>query len=96
MGPKNGLERGVWQFYTICDKNQLLKVKNEKVTVILVLRSAAGQLQVTSGSAQKFVWGSMVKFQKNNCKLFIVDSGKTGFPGTNRRLAFLKIVWRIV
>jgi hypothetical protein len=24
----NGLERRVWQFYTTCDKNQLLKVKN--------------------------------------------------------------------
>jgi hypothetical protein len=35
MGPKNGLERRAWQFYTICDKNQLLKVKTEKVTVIL-------------------------------------------------------------
>jgi hypothetical protein len=64
MGPKNGLERRVWQFYTICDKNQRLKVKIHKVTAILVLRSAAGQLQATSGSAQKFVWGSMVDFQK--------------------------------
>ena len=39
LGPKNGLERRVWQFYTICDKNQLLKVKIEIVTVILVLIS---------------------------------------------------------
>jgi hypothetical protein len=31
MGPKNGLlERRVWQFYTICDKNQLLKIKNRE------------------------------------------------------------------
>jgi hypothetical protein len=35
MGPKNYLERPVWQFYTICDKNQLLKIKIEKVTAIL-------------------------------------------------------------
>jgi hypothetical protein len=41
----------VWQFYTIRDKNQLLKVKIEKVTVILVLRSAACQLQVSYRSA---------------------------------------------
>jgi hypothetical protein len=67
MGPKNGLERRVWQFYTICDKNQLLKVKIDKVTAILVLRSAAGQLHVTSGPAQKFVRGSMVEFQKTSC-----------------------------
>jgi hypothetical protein len=39
MEPKNVVERRVWQFYTICDRNQLLKTKNEKVTVILVLRS---------------------------------------------------------
>jgi hypothetical protein len=44
-------------------KKQLLKVKIEKFTVHLVdLRSAAGQLHVISGSAQKFVWGSMVGF----------------------------------
>ena len=41
LGPKTGLERRVWQSYTICDKNQLLNEKkwDEKVTVILVLRS---------------------------------------------------------
>jgi hypothetical protein len=39
MGPKNGLEERVWQFYIICDKIQLLKVKVDKVTVILVLNS---------------------------------------------------------
>jgi hypothetical protein len=33
-----GLERRVWQFYTICDKNQLLNVKTEKVMAILVPR----------------------------------------------------------
>jgi hypothetical protein len=38
MGPENGLERRVWQFYTICDKNQLLKVK-KKVAVIPVPKS---------------------------------------------------------
>jgi hypothetical protein len=42
MGPKNGLERRVWQFYTICDENQRLTVKIDKVTAILALRSAAG------------------------------------------------------
>ena len=46
---KNVLERRAWQFYTICDKNRGLKAKIDKVTAILVLRSAAGQLQVTSG-----------------------------------------------
>jgi hypothetical protein len=64
MGPKNGIERRVWQFYTICDKNQGLKVKIDKVIAILVLRSPAGQLQATSGCAQKFVWDCMVDFQK--------------------------------
>jgi hypothetical protein len=41
LGPKNGLrlERRVWQFYTICDKNQLLKLKIDKVTAILVPRA---------------------------------------------------------
>jgi hypothetical protein len=67
LGPKNGLERRAWQFYTICDKNQGLKVKIGEVTAIPVHRSAAGQLQVTLGSAQKFVWGSMVDFQKTSC-----------------------------
>jgi hypothetical protein len=38
-GPKNGLERRALQFYTICDKNQVLKVKIDKVTAILVPRS---------------------------------------------------------
>jgi hypothetical protein len=47
LGPKNGLERCVCQFYTICDKNQLLKVKNDKVAAVLVPRSgvqAAGDI----------------------------------------------------
>jgi hypothetical protein len=44
-GPKYRLERCVCQFYTICDKNLLLKIKIERVTVILVLRSTAGQLR---------------------------------------------------
>jgi hypothetical protein len=68
MGPKNGLERRVWQFYTICDKNQLLKVKIAKVTAILVPRSAVGQ---RSGAGDiglcAFVRGSMVNFQKTSC-----------------------------
>jgi hypothetical protein len=51
----------------MCDKNQGLKVKIDQVTAILVIRSAAGQLQATSGSAQKFVWGCMVDFQKSSC-----------------------------
>jgi hypothetical protein len=42
LGSKNGLERRVWQFYIICDKNQLLKVTIDKVTVILVPRSDPG------------------------------------------------------
>ena len=37
MGPKNGLERRAWQFYTICDKNRGLKAKIDKVTAILDL-----------------------------------------------------------
>ena len=78
-------------------KNQLLKVKIAKGTVILVLRSTARLLQATSGFAQKFVWGSMVKFQKTSCNSeFTVDLGKTGFPGTNRRLAVFKIVCQLV
>ena len=36
---KNGLERRVSQFYTICDKNLLLNTNIEKVTAVLVLRS---------------------------------------------------------
>ena len=48
MGPKNGLERRVWQFYAICDENQGLKVKIDKVTSILVPvdpgRPAAGDI----------------------------------------------------
>jgi hypothetical protein len=48
-------------------KNQLLKIKIEKVTAILGLRSAAGQLRATSGSVGKFLWGSMVGFQKICC-----------------------------
>ena len=39
LGPKNGLERRVKQFYTICDKNHGLKVKIDEVTAILVPRS---------------------------------------------------------
>jgi hypothetical protein len=39
MGPKNGLERLAWQFYTICDKNPGLKVKIDEVTAILAPRS---------------------------------------------------------
>ena len=35
--------------------------------VKIVAPSAAGQLQATSGSAQKFVWGCMVDFQKSSC-----------------------------
>ena len=37
-GPQNGLIRRVSQFYTICDKNQLLNTNIEKVTAVLVLR----------------------------------------------------------
>jgi hypothetical protein len=38
-GPKNGLyiERRVSQFYTICDKNQLLDENIEEVMAILIL-----------------------------------------------------------
>ena len=35
---KNGLERRVWQFYTICDKNRLLKIKIGIDMAILVPR----------------------------------------------------------
>jgi hypothetical protein len=43
---KNGLERRVSQFYTICDKNQLLNKNNGKVMAILVLRSWDASCQV--------------------------------------------------
>jgi hypothetical protein len=39
LGPKNGLERRAWQFYTISDENQGLKVKIDEVTADLVPRS---------------------------------------------------------
>jgi hypothetical protein len=64
MGSKNDLGRRAWHFYAICDKNQVLKLKIAKVTAILVPQIRAGQLQVTSGSAQKFVWDCMGDFQK--------------------------------
>jgi hypothetical protein len=35
-GPKNGIERRVSRFSTICAKNQVLKLKIDKVTVIRV------------------------------------------------------------
>jgi hypothetical protein len=38
-GPKNGTERCVSQFYTICDKIQFLNINIEKVTAFFVLRS---------------------------------------------------------
>ena len=46
LGPKNGLERRVWQFYTICDKNLLLKPKTRKVMAILVPRWLDSSWQV--------------------------------------------------
>jgi hypothetical protein len=33
------VQKDVSQFYTICDKNQLLNTNIEKVTAVLVLRS---------------------------------------------------------
>jgi hypothetical protein len=38
-GPKNGLERRPLRFSTICAKNQVLKLKIDKVTVILRRKS---------------------------------------------------------
>ena len=38
-GPKNGLESCVSRFSTICAKNQVLKLKIDKVTVIRVYGS---------------------------------------------------------
>jgi hypothetical protein len=64
MGPKNGLERRFWQFYTICDKNQGLHVKVGKFTAILVLGSTAGQVQATLALRKSLygaVWGAFRK-----------------------------------
>ena len=57
LGPKNGLERRVWQFYTICDKNQGLKVKTDKVTAILVPRSG-----VASAENPNLIWALRKSF----------------------------------
>ena len=59
--PKNGLERRVWQFYTICDENQLLKVKVEKVMAVLVLEVKVPRwldfsYQAWLQMCLKFVW----------------------------------------
>jgi hypothetical protein len=97
MGPKNSLERRAWQSYTICDKNQGLKVKNDEVTANLVPRSAAGQLHLTSGSAQKFVWGCMVDFQKFSCNSeFTVHFSKTAALGTKSQIFKNAVLWPIV
>jgi hypothetical protein len=65
LGPKNGLERHAWQFYTICDKNQLLKVKIEKLTIILVpqisCRPAVGDI----GLFAKVCMGLYGEFSEN-------------------------------
>ena len=63
MGPKNGLKRRVWQFYIICDKNQLLKVKIEKVTVTLVLRSRDASCR-RHRALRNSLHGSMWNFRK--------------------------------
>jgi hypothetical protein len=65
MGPKNGLERRAWEFYTICDKIQDLKVKIDEG--IDPGRPAAAD---RSGSAHKFVWGCMGDFQKISCNFY--------------------------
>jgi hypothetical protein len=52
--PKNGIERRIWQFYAICDKNQLLTVKNRKVVVILVPRWLDFSWQVRLQMCLKF------------------------------------------
>jgi hypothetical protein len=70
-----------------------LKVKIGKVTAILVLRSAAGQLQATSGCAEN---EHSAVGDPGNQKLCTVRLGQNGLSGTNRRLAVFKIVWQIV
>ena len=69
-------------------KKLRLKVKIDKVTSILVPNPgvpAAGDI----GLCAKVCMESMVDFQKTSCKS-TVDSSKSEFPGTNRRLAVFK------
>jgi hypothetical protein len=53
-GTQNGLGSRVWQFYTICDKNQLLKLKFVKVMAILVPRWLNFSWQVRLQMCLKF------------------------------------------
>ena len=68
LEPKNGLERRVWQIYTICDKNQVLKVKIAKVTAILVPRSGGASSCSRHRALRKSLYGAVWWiFQKSNC-----------------------------
>jgi hypothetical protein len=67
---KNGLERHVWQFYAICDKNLLLKVKIVKVMAILVPRLLRGfQLAGPAADVSKILYGESRKsYQSPNAQ----------------------------
>ena len=57
MGPKNSLERRVWQFYTICDENQLLKVKNWESYGNFSTQMARFQLAGPAADVSKNLYG---------------------------------------
>jgi hypothetical protein len=68
---KNSLERRVPRFCTICDKNQLLKVKIDKVSAILVPSSGGSASCRRHRARRKSLYGSMVDLKKKiNCKFF--------------------------
>jgi hypothetical protein len=70
MGPENGLERRVWQFYTICDKKSASKSKKiDKVTAILVPRSG-GASSSLHGALRKSLYGSVWWTIKNRAVTF--------------------------
>jgi hypothetical protein len=73
LGPKNGLERRVWQFYTICDKKSASKTKFVKVTAILVLhcntQMAGFQLAGPVADVSKILYGENRKsYQSSNAQ----------------------------
>ena len=89
---KNGLERRAWQFYTIWDKNQGLKVKIDEVTVDLVPRSGRPAAADRSSSAQKFLWGSMRNFQFYSCN-FLTAPHRTGIRQDNAVRDVSNLIW---
>ena len=67
MGSKNRLERRVCQFYTICDKNQLIKLKKKwesygkfgtQMAGFQLLGPAADVYQNLYGKISQIVWGA--------------------------------------